>query len=181
MEMDIKMSILGNVVASKPTKTSLTNINIANCISEYISAALPKAVEFSLIENGIWFTGSRVWSQIYYITPSNLSDWDIVCIDETESKAEKLATNLCNYCSWPYNIKTNKYGTIGYLIPQIHSINPLASPTSVNVVTGDVWWNATSISNVLSGYPQKSHAHCRIAYSFTEGLVMLPNPLGWTP
>lgn len=39
----------------------------------------------------------------------------------------------------------------------------------------DLWLSPGGAYDEISTYPAESHAHCRMAFSFTEGLLVLPN------
>lgn len=159
---------------------------MANWIGVHVARRFPELAANPI--PGVWFTGSNVWNMLYSIVPSaEAKDWDIFTLDELT--AIQLVTGMgWNLLpAFPTRDKRTKDRTpsidAAKHIPSLSkSIDPAGCGYSDGYcyVTehGDVdVWVATDGDPVLevSSYPVESHAHCRAAFSFTAGLIALPN------
>lgn len=166
-------------------KTSDTTCNIANWIAAHIAKRFPELAANPI--PGVWFTGSNVWSLLYG-SDATEKDWDIFTIDE--AAARNLVTGMgWNLCP---SFQT-KYKAVGQRDPRIDPERHIPKLTYSNmsgcaysegycyITPGgdvDVWVTSEdSALDEIRTYPLSSHAHCRVAFSFTDGLIILPNEM----
>lgn len=155
--------------------------NAANKIAEHLKAKWPELVGIP----GLWFSGSQVWSHLYGKEPPTESDLDVFACQDAQpvvsylgvgtflgmSKTERtpIGEMLHRLGLKPEEGRTKN--TAGK--PHYH-VNgaDFTHPTRGEI---DVWTTAAKDAvTCVKGYP-RSHSHCRAAFSFTEGLVVLPN------
>lgn len=169
-------------------KTSTRDHNIANWVAQHVARWFPDLAKNPI--PGVWFTGSNIWSMLYGIpSPSaEAKDWDIFTLDE--DAALKLVTGM----GWNLlpSFKTKDKWTRPH-DPEINVANlPKLSQridTNGNAYSEgycyvtpigdvDVWVTGTgSVYEEIRTYPASSHAHCRAAFSFTAGLIVMPNEM----
>jgi hypothetical protein len=166
-------------------KVSLPTPNIANAIAAHVSAAWPELAAVA----GVWFTGSQIWSWLYDGQPPAGSDWDIFALDEgaAAAVADRLGLRGLPACR-TQDKRNGAPRTVG-----AHNVPTLAPPMlDGNAPDGtgysegfcyttargelDLWLaEPGGVIAELRSYPTGSHAHCRAAFSFADGLVVLPN------
>lgn len=159
-------------------KHSLTTKNTANIIAECLSINYTDFVHYALTNKGIWFTGSQVWSLAYGNTSGGIlssvlggSDLDIFCVNNDSYSSTNVRADF--HSAMNMGTGTPKGPAIKYG----GTNNGEVYTTKYGSV--DIWNDDKSVTDMLLVYPEGSHAHCRMAYSFTEGLIMLPNSQGW--
>lgn len=152
------------------TKVALTSPNVANIIAAHIRAVAPDLVGIP----NIWFSGSNVWKHLYGETPDADADIDVfflkACSKELGGYKDpcmylRAELGLTSADAYWLNFKTcaNK-GSYARGCKFLHNGRKV-----------DCWQGKDSIAATLNDYPKASHAHCRAAFSFTDGLVVLPN------
>lgn len=158
---------------------SMTDGNIANRIAAHVAKRFPDLAAHPI--GDIWFTGSSVWSLVYGL-PSPGHDWDIFALNEL------AATQLVTTMNWNFcpAFKTREKRT-GDRTPEInwekniptgHGRSSYSDGYCYMTPGGevDVWISDSGSAAVeLRSYPIASHSHCRAAFSFTDGLIVLPN------
>lgn len=176
-------------------KQSTSNHNLANWIGYHIATKFPELASAPI--PGVWFTGSNVWSLAYGIpSPSaEAKNWDIFTIGE--DAASEVAKRLDLATAPACRTKDKRLGRDRSIceanVPQLKNIPELDDEGEVTGSMAaygegysyltprgeiDLWISTPgSVIDELRAYPQQSHAHCRMAFSFTDGLVMLPNEL----
>lgn len=167
-------------------KVSTNEHNVANWIACHVARRFPELATNPI--PGTWFTGSNVWSLLYGVpSPSaEARDWDI--FTETELGAIQLVTGMgWNLLpSFPTRDKRSKVREPVVHEHRMPSLSKKLGPDGCAYSDGfcyvteqgdiDVWVTAEgSALRELQTYPPESHAHCRAAFSFTDGLLMLPN------
>lgn len=161
---------LGGIMAATPVKISYNIGNVANTIAKSLNNAIPSVVVESDKYPELWFTGSRVWASLYNVGISTSTDYDLVTCDkptftyfENWFRTGKLPLSGDTMVARP-----NKYGpSNGWDI-------------CTSGVNFDLWLSGEdSIVNELKRYPEYSHAHCRAAFNFHYGLIVMPNTQGW--
>lgn len=172
------------------SKVSLALPNLANQIAGHVAAQFPSLAGRRAIP-GVWFTGSNIWSFVVGCDPRPDADWDIFATSEGAALAVADRLRLRSFPSCKTSAK--RQGSA-------REINADHVPRLV-LADGEIWtgngpsygegysyatasgeidlWISTpgSALGELETYPEESHAHCRAAFSFTEGLLILPNPL----
>lgn len=171
------------------TKRSLDIPNIANVVDAYVSSTWPELTAVG----GVWFTGSRIWLSLYPDLPRREpppeSAWDIFVTREDVAAAvvDRLGLRGLPACR-----TQDKRSGAERTISADHV--PLLTPPSLDDEPTDLasyddgWSYATSrgvldlwitrcgdVVAELRTFPPESHAHCRAAFSFMDGLVILPN------
>lgn len=167
-------------------KTSATDHNIANWIADHVARRFPELAANPIC--GAWFTGSNVWSLLYGVpSPSaEALDWDI--FTETELGAIQLVTGMGWNLLPSFPTRDKRYKVRDPVVDarRLPSLSKKPSPDGSAYSDGfcyiteqgdvDVWVTASgSAVAELRTYPTESHAHCRAAFSFTDGLLILPN------
>lgn len=167
-------------------KISTTEHNIANWIAHHVARRFPALADNPI--PGVWFTGSSVWSLLYGVpSPSaEAKDWDI--FTETELSAIQLVTGMgWNLLpSFPTRDKRHSVREPKVVAHNLPSLSNKLGPDGCAYSDGfcyvtpegdvDVWVTAEGDAiSELRTYPTESHAHCRAAFSFTDGLLILPN------
>lgn len=163
-------------------KVSTDCPNIANRIARHVAQRFPELAKNPI--GGIWFTGSNVWSLLYGET-TPIADWDIFTLDELS--ALRLVTGMSwNMCpAFPTKQKQTNERVPIVSVTNIPSLSKSVDSHGNSYSEGycylteqgevDVWVCNGSALTELRTYPDKSHAHCRAAFSFTDGLIVLPN------
>jgi hypothetical protein len=157
------------------TKVSSPTPNVANLIAAHIRHIAPELAAVP----GLWFSGSNVWRWLYN-DGDPAPDADIDCFF---TKPVNRASDG-GFGSWT-DQRSELVRTLGI---------PPSDQEWSTVRTGfqqdkyamgvkflfkgrkvDLWEGLETAALTLADYPTASHAHCRAAFSFTEGLVVLPN------
>ncbi len=178
---------------TRPPKCSHSLVNLANVIEEHVAHTWPEIARAAPPD--IWFTGSRIWNFLYpTLLPALVRDWDIFTIG---SAPARWIVGVYGWNHTPSCRTSEKWGTPRIIdetrIPQIPgSVNASGYDDGYSYRTDrgivDLW--ISEFDNPLAelrAYPTASHAHCRAAWSFTDGLIVLPNesaresPTGATP
>lgn len=168
-------------------KTSTSDHNLANWITGQVAGRFPEFAANPI--PGVWFTGSKIWTMLYGVpSPSaEAKDWDIFTVSELT--ALQLVTGMGWNLSPAFPTRDKRYGVRNPTIdPERHipKLSTKLDPDGNAYSDGycyvtpdgdvDVW--VTGCGNALDEirtYPSTSHAHCRAAFSLTDGLIMLPN------
>jgi hypothetical protein len=175
-------------------KISLSLPNVANEIAARVAARWPELARDPI--PGVWFTGSNVWELLYPELsdrrPPLGRDWDIFTIGEDAAHQVAARLGLARYPAC--RTKDKRHGAPMTIDPA-HVPNLVVLPMDcVDPDTGpsygegycyatergevDLWISTPGdVLGELRTYPAGSHAHCRAAFSFTDGLVVLPNEL----
>jgi hypothetical protein len=166
-------------------KISLPTPNVANAIA----ARFPELAGDPI--PGVWFTGSNVWSLLYPEQPVRDRDWDIFAVGE--QAAHRVAARLdlaahpaCRTKDKRHHVpKTIDAAHVPNLVngPPTEGVDPELGPSygegycyATDRGEVDLWISTPGdVLGELRTYPAGSHAHCRAAYSLTDGLVVLPN------
>lgn len=163
--------------AKAATKVSSTTPNVANLIAAHIQRIAP---ELAKVPN-LWFSGSNVWRWLYAgDPPAEDADIDVffcgehrtvwkegILGPEWHQAADVLIKDLGipSGDSMHSPVRTGRnLDMYGVGIKALYNGRKL-----------DVWAGGDTVAETLNNYPTTSHAHCRAAFSFTEGLVVLPN------
>lgn len=173
--MGLLSGLFESIAKAGPAPRS-TEPNVANKIAAHIRAKWPELVGVP----GLWFSGSQVWSFLYDKEPPADSDWDIfVC-----KNAAPVVSYEGGFLGSPTRTERAPLEEALYRIKPLKVTprqppNPMYSSNGSDVETErgdiDVWTSeAESPQRAIRDYPA-SHSHCRAAFSFTEGLVVLPN------
>ena len=170
-------------------KISQSEPNVANRIAMRVTQRFPDLARNPI--DDVWFTGSNIWTCLYeYTGPSEYAmetrDWDIFTIGELA--AIRLVTGMSWNLLPAFPTKRKRDGirdpiiTPGNLPSLSKRYDPDGNPYSEGYCyitdQGDVdVWVAGSGSALaeIRDYPDTSHAHCRAAFSLTDGLIVLPN------
>jgi hypothetical protein len=169
---------------SRPHKQSHPLTNLANTIEEHVARAWPEVARTAT--PNVWFTGSHIWHFLYPALlqqdPPLPRDWDIFTIGATPAQGlvDLYGWNLTPSC------RTNEKWTAPRIIdtsripktPGSVSTSGYGDGYSYKTDRGivDLWISEfESPLAEIREYPTASHAHCRAAWSFTDGLIVLPN------
>lgn len=149
--------------------------NVANRIGAHLAAKWP---ELRHIE-GLWFSGSQVWSFLYDKLPPLGSDTDIFVM--ADARPVQTLTSFGVVTRSPLAEMMHRLGleddAAKPRVPPQGKTHYVPDGMDVEHERGsfDVWTTqAATVRGQLQSYPG-SHSHCRSAFSFTEGLVVLPN------
>lgn len=177
----------------RPTKRSRPLANPANLVEEHVAQAWPEIARAA--PSDVWFTGSRVWGLLYpgllypdlVRDPPLERDWDVFTVGEAPAR---WLVNVLGWQQTPACRTRDKWGAgtrsvdAGH-VPTLGEGGATGGrPTGYNdgysyqtdrgVV--DLWISSLgSAVAEIRAYPTESHAHCRAAWSFTDGLIVLPN------
>lgn len=157
-------------------------MNLANEVEQHVAHTWPELEGAA----DIWFTGSHIWHFLYPDLPQRspplLRDWDIFTIGDAPAR---WLVNLYRWNHMPSCQTSVKWGVPRIIntshiptIPGSVSLNGYGDGYSYQTDRGivDLWISEfTSPVDELRAYPTASHAHCRAAWSFTAGLIILPN------
>jgi hypothetical protein len=156
------------------TKVSRTEPNLANDVAAHIRRIAP---ELALVPN-LWFSGSNVWRILYGETPADDADIDVFfagphrlvtkqgILGDVREAADELVKTLGIQSgdSMHSPVRTGRNEDLyGVGIKALWRGKKL-----------DIWAGGETVAETLNNYPSRTHAHCRAAFSFTEGLVVLP-------
>jgi hypothetical protein len=149
--------------------------NAANKIAAHLSAKWPELRHIP----GLWFSGSQVWSHLYGKEPPATSDTDVFVmadappvmtygvfgvVQRTPLAEMMHRLGLAESAAKPRQPPADK----PHYIPDGYDITHKRGDF-------DIWTTkATTPQGQLRSYP-RSHSHCRAAFSFTDGLIVLPN------
>jgi hypothetical protein len=173
---------------SRPHKQSHPLANLANTIEVYVACAWPAIAQ--AVPTNIWFTGSHIWYFLYpdlYLPllqrdPPLIRDWDIFTIGAAPAQwlVELHGWNLTPSCrtteKWtaPRIIETSNIPKTPGSVSMSGYGDGYSYKTDRGIV--DLWISEfESPLAEIREYPTESHAHCRVAWSFTDGLIVLPN------
>lgn len=162
----------------KPLKVSLDLPNAANKVRDHLLAKWP---ELQWVAN-IWFSGSQVWSWLYHMVPPETSDLDIFALKDAPPHVSYEGDGLFSMTRVERHPIAAALHALG-LKPEEGRPKPAKagyedSGMDITHPRGeiDVWTSkGRTVADVLGMYPGHSHAHCRAAFSFQHGLVVLPN------
>lgn len=174
-------------------KVSSTEPNLANRIAGHVRRVFPELASDPIF--GVWFTGSNVWS-LAYGAPIPNADWDIfaICDEAAAEVARRLDLASSPACRTKDKRKDPKRTVSAGHVPVTTQI-PMFDDDDGERTGGmatygegysyvtprgeiDLWISTPGdVCDELRTYPTASHAHCRMAFSFTDGLVMLPNEM----
>jgi len=172
-------------------KVSLSTPNVANAIAARITARFPELAEDPI--PGVWFTGSNIWSLLYPDQPvlARDRDWDIFTL--SQQAAHRVARRLglaahpaCRTKDKRHHVpKTIDAAHVPHLVSgrPTEGVDPELGPSygegycyATDRGEVDLWISTPGdVLGELRTYPTGSHAHCRATFSFTDGLVVLPN------
>jgi hypothetical protein len=166
----------------RPPKHSHPLMNLANVVEEHVTHTWPEIA--CAAPANLWFTGSHIWHFLYPDRPPPLvRDWDIFTIGVAPARwiVEVYGWNHTPSCH-----TNDKWGVSPRIIDVSHIPTIPGSVSASGYGDGysyqtdrgivDLW--ISEFDNPLAelrAYPTASHAHCRAAWSFTEGLIVLPN------
>jgi len=168
-------------------KRSLDCANVANRIERAIEGAWPEIARSS--SPLVWFTGSSVWRFLYPDLPDEISyrDWDIFTIGE--APALGLAQGMGWYLS-PACRTRDKWSPEGKFTVDTGNLPSSKPRPGESAGYGDGFTYRTDRGEVdlwiastgdpfaeVAAYPERSHAHCRAAFSPGRGLIVMPNPI----
>lgn len=155
--------------------------SVANEIRDRVLARFPELRTNPI--DGVWFTGSNVWTALLGEEAPAGSDWDIMLVDcvanTTHESGEALVKllGLDKLVSISTSKKNRpdergKFDGPDYADDEVWGRGVCYKGPLGEV---DVWHVDGKLHDVLRNFPDHSHAHCRAAYSLTHGLVALPN------
>jgi hypothetical protein len=157
-------------------------MNLANVVEEHVTHTWPEIALAAPTD--IWFTGSHIWHFLYPDRPPPLvRDWDIFTIGVAPAR---WIVGIYGWNHTPSCHTSHKWGASPRIINVSHipaipgsvSASGYGDGYSYQTDRGivDLW--ISEFDNPLAelrAYPTASHAHCRAAWSFTKGLIVLPN------
>src|SRR5882757_5237981 len=146
-------------------QASLPLPNIANNIAKYLNDLNPKFIEWighNIVS--VWFTGSRVWWGLY-----NSAGYDTIKYHDLD-----IFTTYSSNVGFKSCPQLTYAGQCGKYAPTQGDKYTMVVNNS-NTINVDIWQTGKSMLDSLMDYPSGSHGHARAAFSFTEGLVVLPN------
>lgn len=161
-----------DTVIAAPSKKAMPWFNAANECKDWVETNNLPA------HGGVWYTGSKIWSKIYWdMTPNISHDTDIYCESYRTFCSVMTQMNWWghSYQSKDWNRSIGNNGTLN-----IKTTGRKFIPSGDARFQGgiDIWYpldESLSVVDMLKAYPSESHSHCRAAYSPTQGLVILPN------
>lgn len=166
-------------------KRSTALPNAANLIAAHVAARFPELARDPI--PGVWFTGSNVWAWLYGDEPPLGADWDIFVTGAgaevvAAAVADRLGLASCPACRTKDKrkaaVRTVDADHVPRLVPNARDDGSYGEGYSYETDSGEVdLWISTpgDVLGELRDYPTASHAHCRVAFSFTDGLVVLGN------
>jgi hypothetical protein len=163
-------------------KLSLSIPNQANFVAGHVATAFPSLARDPI--DGVWFTGSNVWSFVLGIDPRSGSDWDIFVMSESAALGVVVRLGLLKFpaCETDKKRTGERFISAGNFprLPRLPNVDRYSGGDGFCYATDagdvDVWIStAGDPAGELRSYPSDSHAHCRAAFSFTGGLIVLPN------
>jgi hypothetical protein len=166
---------------------------VANLVEEHIAQTWPEIARVA--PSDVWFTGSRVWWWLYPDLPESLErartrDWDIFTIGEAPAR---WIVDTLGWRRSPACRTRDKWGLCTRSICDDH-VPTLRGGVADDRLAGyndgysyqtdrgvvDLWISTLgSALAEIRAYPTGSHAHCRVAWSFTDGLLLLSNELAY--
>lgn len=170
---------------TRPPKHSHPLMNLANVIEKHVARTWPEIAHAAPTD--VWFTGSHIWHFLYPDLPQRypplVRDWDVFTIGDPPARwiVEVYGWNRTPSCrtsdKWGASPRVIDVSRIP-AIPGSVSVSGYGDGYSYQTDRGivDLW--ISEFDNPLAelrAYPTSSHAHCRAAWSFTEGLIVLPN------
>ncbi len=158
-------------------------------VEECVAAQWPELAESPI--QGLWFTGSSVWGILYppvvgliRATTEQPRDWDLFVLDELGAQQTVTRMGWTRFPACPTHAKRDQATdkTISERnVPRARSGSdgtPYGDGVSYETDRGvvDLWIStAGSALEEIRAYPEGSHDHCRAAFSFSDGLIVLPN------
>ena len=174
-------------------KRSLPIDNIANVVEDAVWNKWPELARSPI--PGLWFTGSSIW-RLLYPSSGHLGcttggeigsrDWDMFVLDADSASQVVTRMRWTAFPACPTHAKKDSSiaKTISeYNVPRVKDGSdgtPYGDGVSYETDRGivDLWISTTtSALEEIRAYPEGSHDHCRAAFSFSDGLIVLPNPL----
>lgn len=156
--MTVTAGDLRSDAGTEPKKVAKTWPNVANGVDSWLREKWPELVGV----RGLWFTGSSVWSHLYAMYPPAKSDLDIFCLPLSAARYNEVSDGVLGALG--LNILDSKRTYLG------------ARRWQSKRGQIDFWMSDfPTVHQQLLAYSSDSHAQCRAAYSFTDGLVVLPN------
>jgi hypothetical protein len=175
---------------SRPLKVSHPLANLANMIEEHVTHTWPEIARTAPPD--VWFTGSHIWHFLYpelsQREPPLIRDWDIFTIEDATAQ---WIIGVYGWNRRPSCRTSDKWGRAPRIIdvtriPVLQTRTPRGGISVSGYGDGysyqtdrgivDLWISDLgSPLAELKAYPTVSHAHCRAAWSFTDGLIVLPN------
>jgi hypothetical protein len=155
------------------TKASRTTPNAANLVAAHLRATCPDLCDVP----DLWFSGSNVWKALYGETPDPDADIDVFMLQAPRDPADfdeypfSAGWRLCQQLGIPCDDTLESGVTTG----RDEDLYAMGMKALYKGRKLDIWEGASTVRATLENYPTRTHAHCRAAFSFTEGLVVLPN------
>lgn len=166
-------SLIASAAEKTKTKASLPLANVANRIATHLMRRCPELCAIP----GLWFSGSNVWPFLYGKEPPTDADIDVFLVGATDPDGfDDPRVNLCKQLGIAPDDMTLsgvQSGFDGDLYMQ--GVKALYKGNKL-----DIWECGETPWVALRNYPTKSHAHCRAAFSFADGLIVLPNEMAMT-
>lgn len=180
---------LGASGPPRPAKRSRPLANLANLVEEHVAWAWPEIARAA--PSDVWFTGSRVWGLLYPDLPAREPplepDWDIFTIGEAPARwlVDVMGWRRMPACrtrdKWRAGTRSVDAGHVPTLGDgEVTSGRPTGYNDGYSYETDrgvvDLWISSLgSAVAEIRAYPTESHAHCRVTWSFADGLIVLPN------
>lgn len=168
------ISLFKSIAKAGPEPRDLTP-NVANKVAEHLSAKWPELAGIP----GLWFSGSQVHSIVRGVEPPAESDTDIFVLADAEP-----VTTIGPFGAVTRSPLAEMMHRLGLQDDagkprQPPADKPHYEPDGLDIEHPrgqfDVWTSkSASVQGALRRYP-RSHSHCRAAFSFLDGLVVLPN------
>lgn len=170
------LSLFGSITEHNPQPPARDfTPNVANRIAAHLEKKWPELRHIP----GLWFSGSQVWSHLYGKEPPETSDTDVFVLATAQpvtSYSTLGATQRSPLAELLHKLGLPESAAVPRKPPED---KPHYVPDGCDVkhVRGDfdIWTTkAETVQGQLRSYP-RSHSHCRAAFSFFDGLVVLPN------
>jgi hypothetical protein len=169
---------------TRPAKQSHPLANLANRVEQHVTHTWPEIARAA--PPAVWFTGSHIWHFLYpelsERCPPLIRDWDIFTIGDTPARwiVEVYGWNHAPSCRTSDKWSAARTIDTSHIpaIPGSVSVSGYGDGYSYQTDRGiiDLWISEfANPLDELRAYPTASHSHCRAAWSFTEGLIILPN------
>lgn len=151
-------------------KTSLSVGNVANRVAAHLRNRCPELCAIP----GLWFSGSNVWAFLYGQEPDPNADLDVFMLQPkitVENCFDDPRRALCKQLGIAdEDMELSKVKTGPDEDQYKEGIKALYKGGKL-----DIWEAVGTPQDALRDYPGRTHAHCRAAFSFADGLIVLPN------